>query len=157
MGKKGKGRVDDSGLISRNKRAYYEYEILEKFEAGLALQGSEVKSLRENGATIAEAYARFRGEELWLVDATIAPFKQASAFNHEPGRPRKLLLHKRELRHIKSLLDRKGLSLVPLRLYFNARNLVKLQLGLGRGKKLHDKRDTLKKKSAQRDIERARY
>lgn len=143
-------------VIAGNKRARYEYEILDEFEAGLVLLGSEVKSLRDNGATISEAYARFVGGELFLQNAHIPVFNQASIFNHEPRRSRKLLLRKRELRKIKTQLDRKGLTLVPLTLYFNHRNRAKIKVALGRGKKLYDKRQTLKKKEARRAIERVR-
>jgi SsrA-binding protein len=146
----------DHQVIARNKRAYYEYEIVEDFEAGIALQGSEVKSLRQGGSTIGEAYGRVRDGELFLIDCHIPPFKQANIFNHEPRRPRKLLLHRREIRKIEAQLARKGLTLVPLRLYFNKRGFAKIKLGLGRGKKLHDKRQDMRQKADRRDMDRVR-
>lgn len=155
MAKK-KKTADENTLICGNKKARFEYEILETLEAGLALEGSEVKSLRQGGATITEAYAKIRGREIILTDSYIPPFKQASIFNHEPRRPRKLLLHRREIKVLEQKMSRKGLALVPLRMYFTKRGFVKILIGLGRGKKLHDKRQDMKKKTDKRDMERAR-
>lgn len=156
MGKK-KSKKSDDGLIAANKKARYEFHILEKFEAGIVLQGSEVKSLRDGGATIAESYAKIRSNELFLVDAHIPPFKQASVFNHEPTRPRKLLMRRVQLRKLQKQISRQGLTLVPMRLYFNKRGLVKIQLGLGKGKKLYDKREDLKQKSDRREMRSRSY
>jgi SsrA-binding protein len=141
-------------VVSENRKARFEYEILDSLECGLVLHGSEVKSLRQAHVSIEEAYARVIGDEVWLVGADIPPYKEASLFNHEPKRPRKLLLHRREIRKFASKAYETGLTLVPLKLYFK-KGKAKLLLGLGRGKKLHDKRESLKKADARRDIQRA--
>lgn len=138
----------------KNRRATFDYELLETFEAGLVLTGSEVKSLRQGGATLTEAFARVKGGEVWLEGMHIAPYKDASYNNHEPRRSRKLLLHKREIAEIRRGLERKGLTLIPTRLYFKD-GWAKLTVALARGKKLHDKRQDAAKKEAQREIERA--
>ena len=132
-----------------NRRARYEYHILESVEAGLVLTGTEVKSVRDGGASLSEAYARFRDGEAWLMGMHIAGYKQGSFSNAEPTRPRKLLLHKAEILRLQSRVAEKGLTVVPLRLYFT-RGLAKVQLGLARGKKFWDKRAAV----AQRDVER---
>jgi SsrA-binding protein len=134
-------------LIAENRRARYDYFIEEVFEAGLVLTGSEVKSLREGRANIAESYASAEGEAIVLVNADIPPFKHGNRFNHEPRRPRKLLLHKKEIGKLMGAVQREGQTLIPLKLYFNERGLAKLQLGVAKGKKLHDKREA----TAQRD------
>lgn len=142
-------------VIAANRKARFNYEVLETVEAGLALVGSEVKSLRAGKANIAESYASPQGGELYLVNASIAPYAQAGpSTNHAERRPRKLLLHKRQLDRLVGQVRREGLTLVPLKLYFNARGIAKLELALARGKKLHDKRETQKKRSWER--ERAR-
>lgn len=133
-------------VIARNKRAKYDYELTDKFEAGLELLGSEVKSLRAGKASIVEAYVRLRGGEAWLVQANIPELKQASYNNHDPVRSRKLLLKKNELRKLKRLTTEKGLTLVPTTLFFKGA-WVKLEFAVGKGKKRHDKRETLKKKA----------
>lgn len=138
----------------RNRRATFDYEILETFEAGLVLTGSEVKSLRQGGGSIAEAYARFDRGELWLEGMTIPTIQEASYNNHDPARRRKLLLKRRELAEIARGLERRGLTLIPLKLYFKS-GWAKLQLGLARGKKVFDKREQQAKRDAQRQIERA--
>ncbi len=143
-------------LIARNRRAFFNYEILEKIEAGIALRGSEVKSLRDGKLQLGDAYAAFKDGELYLRNAHIAEYKQASYNNHEPARARKLLLHRRELKKLRRRLEEKGLTLVPLAVYFNARGLVKVELGLGRGKKLYDKRQSIAKREAKRDMARVR-
>jgi SsrA-binding protein len=140
--------------ISENRKARHRYEILEKLECGVVLLGSEVKSLREHKVSIEEAYARVRDGELWLVGADIAEYKQATIWNHEPKRVRKLLVQKRQLSKLTGRTAEKGLTLVPLRIYFSARGLVKVQIGVCRGKKLHDKRETLKAAEARRNIDR---
>lgn len=142
-------------LIADNRRANFEYEILERLECGLALLGSEVKSLRGGKVSLEEAYARVKDDEVWLVGCDIPEYKQATIWNHEPKRPRKLLMRRAEVRKFANRAHEKGLTLVPLRLYFNARGIAKLALGLGRGKKLHDKRETMKKSDMKRDIDRA--
>ena len=138
----------------RNRRATHDYEILDRFEAGMELTGSEVKALRQGGGSIAEAFARLRGGEVFLEGMTIPVYTEASYNNHDPLRARKLLLNKREIAEIARGLERKGLTLVPLRLYFKD-GWAKLEIGLARGKKLHDKRRSEAKKDAQREIDRA--
>lgn len=137
-----------------NRRARHDYELLETFEAGLALTGSEVKSLRLGGGSIAEGYVRLRGGEVVLEGATIPIYEQASYNNHEPDRPRTLLLHRREIERIRQGLERKGLTAVPLRLYFRG-GWAKLEIALARGKKRYDKRRTEADRDAKRQIERA--
>jgi SsrA-binding protein len=136
-----------------NRRARYEYEILESLEAGLSLTGTEVKAIRSGGVSLSEAYARFRDGEAWLLGMHVPPYKQGSFSNAEPNRPRKLLLHREEIVRLQSRVGEKGLTIVPLRLYFT-RGMVKVQLGLARGKKLWDKRADVAKRDAERDIAR---
>jgi len=136
-----------------NRRARHEYHILESLEAGLVLSGTEVKSVRGGGASLAEAYARFRDGEAWLLGMHIAPYKQGSFSNAEPTRPRKLLLHKAEIVRLQSRVAEKGLTVVPLRLYFT-RGLAKVLLGVARGKKLWDKRADVAKPDVDREIAR---
>lgn len=137
-------------LVAENRKARYNYEIEDKIEAGLVLTGSEVKALRVGKATIAESYASDEGGELYLINAHIAEYRGASRDGHAPTRPRKLLLHAREMGRLLGAIQREGMTLVPLRLYFNARGIAKIQLGLGRGKKLHDKRQTEKTRDWER-------
>ena len=141
-------------LIARNKKARYQYLILDTFEAGLALQGTEVKSLRDGKCSLAESYARLINGELFLCGAHIDPYKAGGYTNHEPVRDRKLLMHKREIRKIQAQLTEKGLTMVPLSMYFK-RGMAKVELALVRGKKLHDKRESLKKRDAERSMRRA--
>ena len=140
--------------ITVNRRAFHDYSISERYEAGLALVGSEVKSLRDNRANLKDAYARFFGEELFLVGAHISPYGPASQFGHEPERNRKLLLHRRELDRLRGKIQERGLTLVPLRLYW-VRGRAKVELGLGVGKKLHDKRVAIRERMERREIDRA--
>ncbi|MFY9626816.1 MAG: SsrA-binding protein SmpB [Methylocystis sp.] len=134
-------------VVAENRKARYNYEIGETFDAGLALTGTEVKSLRTGKATIAESYAHVdRKGEAWLVNATIPEYMAGNRFNHEPKRLRKLLLKQRELVKLSQAIEREGMTIVPLRIYFNARGRAKLLLALGRGKKLHDKREVEKKR-----------
>jgi SsrA-binding protein len=133
-------------LIAENRKARFNYEIEEKLEAGIVLTGSEVKSLRAGRATIAEAYAVDDRGELYLINSHISEYAGAARDGHTPTRPRKLLLHKREMARLLGAIQRQGMTLVPLRMYFNARGIAKLQLGLAKGKKLHDKRETEKKR-----------
>jgi SsrA-binding protein len=137
--------------VADNRRARFNYEIGETFEAGIALTGSEVKSLRQGRATIAESYADTRDGELWLVNANIPEYLQAGRFNHAPKRPRKLLLHRRQIDKLAGGVEREGMTIVPLKLYFNERGRAKVELALARGKKLHDKRETEKKRSWERE------
>ncbi|MDP2619474.1 MAG: SsrA-binding protein SmpB [Hyphomicrobiales bacterium] len=138
-------------IVAFNRKARHNYEILETVEAGLALTGSEVKSLREGKASIAEAYASPKNGELFLLNATIPVYAQAGRFNHEERRDRKLLLHKRQIARLIGAVRREGMTLVPLRLYFSDRGIAKLELALARGKKLHDKRETQKRRSWDRE------
>jgi SsrA-binding protein len=141
--------------VARNKRASHDYHILETWEAGLVLTGSEVKSLRNGRANIGDAYAILRDGEVYLINLHISPYEQASYFNHDPTRTRKLLLHKKEIRKMIGAVERQGLTLIPLELYFK-KGKAKVALALGKGKKLHDKRADIKKKDAEREIARAR-
>jgi SsrA-binding protein len=138
-------------VVADNRKARFNYEIGEVFEAGVALTGSEVKSLRAGKATIAEAYADARGGEIWLINSNIPEYLQASRFNHAPKRARKLLLHKRQINKLIGAVEREGYTVVPLKLYFNAKGRAKLEIALARGKKLHDKREVLKKRSWERE------
>lgn len=139
-----------------NRRAKFEYELTDTFEAGLALTGSEVKSLRDGRGNLQEAFVRVdRKGEAWLMNCHISPYAQANRNNHEPLRPRKLLLKRSELDKLAKGVGQKGMTVVPKRLYLKGR-LIKLELALGKGKKLHDKRQSLKKKDAQRDMDRRR-
>jgi SsrA-binding protein len=137
-------------LIAENRKARFNYEIEEKLEAGLVLTGSEVKSLRAGKANIADAYASDERGELYLINAHIAEYAQAARDNHEPTRPRKLLLHARERDRLIGAIRRQGMTVVPLKLYFNPRGIAKMELGLARGKKLHDKRETEKRRDWER-------
>ena len=142
-------------VVAENRRARFNYEIGDTYEAGIALTGSEVKSLRSGKATIAESYADSKGGELWLINANIPEYLQAGPFNnHAPKRPRRLLLHQREIDRLASGVEREGMTIVPLKLYFNERGRAKIELALARGKKLHDKRETLKKRSWDREKSR---
>jgi SsrA-binding protein len=136
--------------IIHNKKARFEYEIEETFEAGIVLVGSEVKSLRQKKVNIIESFADIKGEEVFLRQLHIAEYPGANQFNHVPTRPRKLLLKKREIRKLIGKIKEKGYTLVPITLYFNEKNIVKLSLGVGKGKKLHDKRETAKSRDWER-------
>jgi len=139
-------------IVATNKNAYHDYEILETMESGIALTGSEVKSLREGRVSLKESYADFNGSELFLIDCNISPYHAANIFNHEPKRPRKLLLHRRELKRLAGKVQEKGLTLIPTKIYFNERGLVKIELALARGKKTYEKREALKKRDIEREI-----
>jgi SsrA-binding protein len=140
--------------IAKNRRARHDYAILDTYEAGLVLTGSEVKSLRGGKANLSDAYGIVRNGELFLLNLHISPYERASYNNHEPTRTRKLLLHKREIRRLIGAVERQGLTLVPLELYFK-RGVAKVAMALGKGKKLHDKRDAEKQRDADREIARA--
>jgi SsrA-binding protein len=141
-------------VVADNRRARFNYEIGDTLEAGIALTGTEVKSLRGGKATIAESYADAKDGEIWLINANIPEYLQANRFNHTPKRPRKLLLHKRQIARLAGAVEREGMTIVPLKLYFNERGRAKVELAIARGKKLHDKRETERKRSW--DRERAR-
>lgn len=144
-----------SDIIATNRRARHDYHIEETYEAGVSLLGSEVKSLRAGKASLQDAYAMVRGEEVFLLGAHIPPYAQASIQNHEPTRPRKLLLHKEEIRRLIGKTQEKGLTLVPLRLYFK-NNRVKIEIALARGKRAYDKREAIARREAEREMARRR-
>ncbi len=143
-----------SVLVAKNRKAWHLYHILETFEAGLVLVGTEVKSLRQGKVSMVDAYAVIEDGEAWLLNLHISPFDKGNRFNHEPLRPRKLLLHKYEIRRLIGKTKEKGLTLIPLRIYFNAKGIAKVELGLCKGKKLHDKRAALAEREAKRELER---
>lgn len=138
-------------IAAENRRARFNYAIGEVFEAGVALTGTEVKSIRAGKATIAESYADARGGELWWLNANIPEYLQANRNNHAPKRPRKLLLHQRQINKLVGAVEREGMTIVPLKLYFNTKGRAKLEIALAKGKKLHDKRETEKKRSWDRE------
>lgn len=140
--------------VAVNKKAYFNFELLDKYEAGLSLLGTEVKSLRTSQADLNGAYARIEGTQCWLVGSTIAPYQNASIENHEPTRKRKLLLHKAEIRKIKTKLEQRGFTLVPLRIYFNKRGIAKIELALAKGKRQYDKRKAITERQQKRDIDK---
>jgi SsrA-binding protein len=149
-----KPSADERTSVARNPKATHDYHILETWEAGLVLTGTEVKSLRGGRASIKEGYARVRNGEVWLDGVTITPYEQGNIWNHPPVRSRKLLLHRRQIERMVGAVERDGCTLVPLELYFQ-RGKVKLALALAKGKKSHDKREDLKKRDAQREVARA--
>ena len=138
-------------VVADNRKARFNYEIGEVFEAGIALTGSEVKSLRSGKATIAESYADARAGDIWLVNANIPEYLQAGRFNHLPKRPRRLLLHRHQINKLMGAVEREGMTLVPLKLYFIEKGRAKIEIALARGKKLYDKRQTEKKRSWERE------
>ncbi|MGB0575969.1 MAG: SsrA-binding protein SmpB [Alphaproteobacteria bacterium] len=138
--------ADAVRVAAQNRKARHNYSIEDSLEVGIVLQGSEVKSLREGRATISESYATEQNGELYLINGYIPEYKQAGQFNHEPRRPRKLLLHRRQLNRMLGAIQREGMTLVPLKLYFNDRGRAKLELGLAKGKRNYDKREAEKKK-----------
>ena len=138
-------------VVADNRKARFNYFIDETFEAGVALTGTEVKSLRLGKATIGESYADSRGGEIWLINSNIPEYLQASRFNHTPKRARKLLMQKREISRLVGAVEREGMTIVPLKLYFNEKGRAKVEIALARGKKLHDKRETMKKRSWERE------
>ncbi|MBX9703879.1 MAG: SsrA-binding protein SmpB [Silvanigrellaceae bacterium] len=140
--------------ITKNRKAYHEYSIEEKFESGISLTGSEVKSIRMGHGSISEGYAMIRDGQAWLINAYIPTLKHASHQNHKETRERRLLMHRKEIDKLDTATCQKGYTLVPLELYFNDQNIVKLELGLARGKASHDKRASEKNKDAKREIER---
>jgi len=145
---------DSRKVVARNKKALHDYHVIESLEAGLVLTGPEVKSIRGGRASLAESYASINGGEVWLYDMHVSPYDPASRWNTDPTRPRKLLLRSREIRRLIGATKEKGLTLVPLDLYLS-RGYVKVTLALARGKRLYDKREDLKRKAAQREIEKA--
>ncbi|MCP4453599.1 MAG: SsrA-binding protein SmpB [Planctomycetes bacterium] len=144
------------GSVAANKKAFRNFEIIEKFEAGMSLTGSEVKSLRSGHADLDGSYAKIQKDEVWLVGAKIATYEQAGVHNHEPTRSRKLLLHKAEIRKIQIKLEQRGFTFVPLKIYFNDRGLAKVTVALAKGKRQYDKRQTIADRDQRRDLDRAR-
>lgn len=140
-------------VVARNRRARHEYFILETYEAGIVLQGSEIKSVRAGQISLAEAYVRIDGKEAWLEDAHIAPYEQASIFNHEPRRPRKLLLHSKEIHKLWNTVRLKGVTIIPLTVYLKD-GRAKVEIAVAKGKKLYDKRAEIAKRDTKREIER---
>lgn len=148
-----KGQTTGIKLVAKNRKAFHDYEVLEQIEAGLVLRGSEVKSLRGGKVSFQDAHVKIKNGEAWLVDLNIAPYEFATIDNHEPLRPRKLLLHRREIKQISARLERQGLTAVPLELYFT-KGKAKVRVGVCKGRKVHDKREVLKKKEAREQMER---
>ena len=142
---------DKKKVVAENRRARFDYAIEQVFEAGIALQGTEVKSLRFGEGTIAESYAEVKGTEVWLINSNIPEFSHGNRHNHEPRRPRKLLLNGREINKMHAGVMRQGMTLVPLSVYFNSRGRAKVELALAKGKKAHDKRESIKERDWKRD------
>ena len=155
-GGKSKGKPEDDGqkIVARNRRARHEFELMETVEAGIVLTGTEVKSLRNGKASLEEAYAGIERDEVWLFGCDIPEYLQANRMNHKPKRPRKLLLHRREIDKLKAKASERGLTIVPLKVYFKD-GIAKVEICIARGRKLFDKREALKKQDARRDMDRA--
>jgi SsrA-binding protein len=143
----------DVKVVATNRKAAHEYFLGDRYEAGIALMGSEIKSIRAGRISLAEAYIQVDGQEAWLIDAHIAPYEPSSAFNHEPRRPRKLLLHRSEIRALWNDVRKKGITVIPTRIYLK-RGLAKVEIAVARGKKQYDKRHEIAKRDAEREIER---
>jgi len=141
--------------VATNRKAYHDYFIEEKFEAGIMLQGTEVKSLREGRVNLQDSYASVKGDEVFLHHCHISPYSHGNIMNHEPLRTRKLLLHRKEIDKLLGKTKQQGLTLIPLRIYFSKRGLAKVELGLAKGKKQHDRRESIKTREASREVERA--
>ncbi|HHT21528.1 MAG TPA: SsrA-binding protein SmpB [Tissierellia bacterium] len=140
--------------LAKNRKAYHEYHILEKFEAGLVLEGNEVKSIRQGQLSIQEAYVEIRQQEAWVIGMNVTPYEQAGSFRSEPTRPRKLLLHRRQIDQLYEAVKQQGVTIVPLSVYISPRGHVKLEIGLARGKKLYDKREAQKERDTKRYLDR---
>jgi SsrA-binding protein len=147
MGKKPQARI-----IAKNKKAYFNYELLETFEAGVSLWGSEVKSIREGRVSLKESYAEVKGAEVFLLHCHISPYEAANRFNHDPRRERKLLLHKREIKRLSGKIKEKGLTLVPTKVMINARGLVKVEMALAKGKRAYQKKEIIKERDREREM-----
>lgn len=152
--KKSKSSDDGRKTIAQNRRARHQYQILDTLECGIMLVGSEVKSLRNGQLSLEEAYGRVKAGEVWLIGSDIPEYVEANQFNHNPRRQRKLLLHRREIAKFANRAFEEGLTLIPLSMYFNKDGKAKVLMGIGRGKKTHDKREDLKKKEARREMDR---
>ena len=152
---KGKKRKAAAGDVATNRQASFRYNLLERFECGIVLEGTEVKSLREGGAQLKDAYASIRDDEVWLYGLYIPPYGPAARDNHEPERPRKLLLHRREIERLAVRVNERGLTLIPTRMYFaGERSRAKVEIALAKGKDLYDKRQTIRARDTQREIQR---
>jgi SsrA-binding protein len=147
-------KSDKIKVVYNNKRATFDYELLERLEAGIALTGTEIKSVRSNNVSLQRSYVQARGDELWLLEANISPYEHGNRENHEPTRPRKLLLHRREINRILSNMVQKGLTIVPTRLYLKG-GRAKVEIALARGKRKFDKREDIARRDADRQVERA--
>ena len=147
----------DKIINIRNKKASYEFEFLDTFVAGIALKGTEIKSIREGKVSLTEAYCYFKRGELFIKQMHIAPYSMAASYNHDAVRERKLLLSRKELDKLESKFEEKGLSIIPIRIFINDRGLAKLEIALARGKKLHDKRQDIKTKDVKRELDRMRF
>jgi SsrA-binding protein len=141
-------------IVARNRRASFDYQLLDRFEAGIELTGTEIKSIRAHNVSLQRSFVQVRGGELWLVDANIAPYERAGYAQHDPDRPRKLLLHRREINKIISAITTRGLTMVPTRMYLKD-GWAKVEVALAKGKKMYDKRAALRKKDSDRQVERA--
>lgn len=148
--------MNDIKIVSRNRKAKFEYELFDTFEAGIELRGTEIKSIRASKVSLSESYVRTNGRQAWLVGAHIAPYDQASTFNHDPERDRRLLLHKREIKTIWDGVRLKGMTIVPTMLYLRD-GLAKVEIALAKGKRQYDKRQAIKKRDMARDVDRAMY
>ena len=146
--------MKNSKTVTINRKAYHDYHILESMEAGIVLKGTEIKSIREGRVNIRDAYAKPENGELWLFNAHIASYQAGSYFNHDPHRSRKLLLHRQQIDHLAGLVNRKGLTIVPLKLYIK-KGIAKLELGVAKGKRVYDKREVIARRDADREIERS--
>ena len=153
MGKKKKKQGPTSRILATNRKALRDYHILERYEAGISLLGTEVKSLRTGRANLKEAYCRVRDGDIWLVDCHISPYSHGTAFNHEPTRPRRLLLTKREIRRLIGAVTERGFALIPLKFYLKG-PYIKLEIALGRGKRMYSKKETKRRRDIDRDTER---
>jgi len=142
-------------LIANNRKAYHDYIILESFEAGIALTGTEIKSIRAGRVNLRDGYARADGGEMWLYNVHISKYDPGSRYNHEPTRTRKLLLHRKQINELAGKATQKGFTLVPLKLYLNKKGIAKVEIGLARGKRVYDKRETMSQRQADREMERA--
>ncbi|HEV8327751.1 MAG TPA: SsrA-binding protein SmpB [Nitrospiraceae bacterium] len=151
----GKEKDSFEKSVVTNRKAYHDYFIEEKFEAGIMLQGTEVKSLREGRVNLQDSYASVKGDEIFLHHCHISPYSHGNIMNHEPLRTRKLLLHRKEIDKLLGKTKQQGLTLIPLRIYFSNRGLAKVELGLAKGKKQHDRRESIKTREASREVERA--
>jgi len=143
--------------VVTNRKARFQYFLLENWEAGMSLRGTEVKSLREGAASLNESYCKIEGNEMYLVDSNITPYNQGNIWNHDPKRKRKLLMHKKEILKIKQKIMEKGLTLVPVKIYFNDQGKAKIEIALAKGKRLYDKRETIQKRDTERKIRKREY